>query len=383
VGKICISCRKNDVGKRRTLNTKQQMSTVIDDDEWRDVPDFEGLYKVNRKGEIWSVKRNIIKKPQLGGGTYYRIQLRKGDKVHTLRVHLIVATAFLEPPADSSMVIDHKDGNKTNNHVDNLHWTTQRNNMSLAIERGELKHRTRAVRQMKDGVVVAEYPSIKEAAAQLGINRSHLCNVLRKQQGHVTAGGFEWEYVDGDTKVEVKDVEGVPVRGDDNYKVTPDGQIYSRKTKRFLRQRVDEGYYLVDINLRTGLAKNVRVGRLVAEHFLPNPDNLPVVRYKNGNKLDNRAENLEWTTYAVSAQSHHAANPYAYGKSVAQIDLETNQIIKVFKNQKEAYDEFGKTQNGRIRKVCKGQLPSAFGFGWEWAGDGDSSEDNSTGSDIK
>lgn len=67
-----------------------------------------------------------------------------------------------------------------------------------------------------------------------------------------------------------------------------------------------------------GVPKNHSVHRLVAEHFLPNPNNYPVVNHINHNHLDNRASNLEWCTYSHNTQHAIAAGRMAWQKKTPQ-----------------------------------------------------------------
>lgn len=81
------------------------------------------------------------------------------------------------------------------------------------------------------------------------------------------------------------------------YAVTEDGRIWSHTNKKFLSTRVhyDTGYTMVNLS-KDGKRKTFTVHRLVAQAFLPNPDNLPVVHHKNAIRTDCRVENLEWVT---------------------------------------------------------------------------------------
>lgn len=84
-----------------------------------------------------------------------------------------------------------------------------------------------------------------------------------------------------------------------NYIVYSDGTIYSVRSKKFLKACVaSAGYKLVVLN-----GKSCYVHRIVAEAFIPNPNNLPQVNHINGDKTDNRVENLEWVT--IRGNSNH------------------------------------------------------------------------------
>ena len=77
------------------------------------------------------------------------------------------------------------------------------------------------------------------------------------------------------------------------YAVTSNGEVINTKTNKILKPYVStNGYAMVSIQDR-GEIYNKTIHRLVAQAFLPNPDNLPVVMHLNNNKLDNRVQNLK------------------------------------------------------------------------------------------
>jgi hypothetical protein len=89
------------------------------------------------------------------------------------------------------------------------------------------------------------------------------------------------------------------------YEVSNLGNIRHTSTKKIRKQNVQKSrlnfYKKVTLSLK-GKRKNVRVHRLIAEAFLPNPDNKAVVNHKNRNTFDNRLENLEWSTQKENDQ---------------------------------------------------------------------------------
>ena len=101
--------------------------------------------------------------------------------------------------------------------------------------------------------------------------------------------------------------------GRNKYSVFPDGLVvsldrdgargYIVKGKELKPYLNGTGYARVSLNLE-GKSKDYFVHRLVAKYFVPNPDNLPVVNHKDGNKLNNHADNLEWVT--SSENNRHA-----------------------------------------------------------------------------
>lgn len=110
------------------------------EEEWKDIPGYEGYYKVSNMGNIKSFKRNIEKgtvlKTIMGKRGYPLINLTIDGKSSQFLIHRLVATCFLDNP-DNLPIINHKDLNKTNNYVNNLEWCTYRDNVSHYYENTE------------------------------------------------------------------------------------------------------------------------------------------------------------------------------------------------------------------------------------------------------
>lgn len=102
-------------------------------EEWKDVPNYEGLYQVSNLGRIKSLRdkngkaREKILKLKLSKFGYYQICLCKNGKQKWYFVHRLVALAFIPNPNNLPQ-INHIDENKTNNYVENLEWCTSKYN---------------------------------------------------------------------------------------------------------------------------------------------------------------------------------------------------------------------------------------------------------------
>lgn len=81
-----------------------------------------------------------------------------------------------------------------------------------------------------------------------------------------------------------------------NYIIYSDGAIYSLRSNTFIKYHINnKGYSIVTLS-NGKLRKTATVARLIAETFIPNPNNLPQVNHKNGDKRKDTIENLEWCT---------------------------------------------------------------------------------------
>lgn len=97
-------------------------------------------YLIYTNGTIYNNQYNRWLKPQTDKDGYCQINLSADGIVKTFRIHRLVAMAFIPNPEDKP-VVNHKDGNKQNNHVDNLEWATERENLFHALESGYFPHK--------------------------------------------------------------------------------------------------------------------------------------------------------------------------------------------------------------------------------------------------
>ena len=93
------------------------------------------------------------------------------------------------------------------------------------------------------------------------------------------------------------------VKGFPNYLIYPDGRVYNQKYKRYLLACPNGAGYIRVTLSKDGNRKEHTIHRLVALHYIPNPDNKPEVDHWNGKRNDNRVENLRWVTSSENNQN--------------------------------------------------------------------------------
>ena len=96
-------------------------------DYFFDVIDYEGLYKINQKGYVYCVKKKKLLKSGLHN-TYNFVSLCKNGKYKKFLLHRLVAINFIPNDDINKNIVDHIDGNRTNNNISNLRWVTQPEN---------------------------------------------------------------------------------------------------------------------------------------------------------------------------------------------------------------------------------------------------------------
>lgn len=151
---------------------------------WKDIPNFEGLYQVSNQGRVKSLARYVnhgsrqifvkerILKTRKNKNGYLAVYPCKNGKYKPMDIHRIVGVVFIDNPCGYGD-INHKDGNKQNNFVENLEWCTRSSNIKHAYDKLGHRHWKRKVICIETGV---EYESSVDAAKKLGINASGIRN---------------------------------------------------------------------------------------------------------------------------------------------------------------------------------------------------------------
>lgn len=141
-----------------------------------------------------------------------------------------------------------------------------------------------------------------------------------------------------------------------------------------MKQRLSFGYCRICLT-QNGMRGYYFVHRLVADAFIPNPENKPEIDHINTVKNDNRIENLQWATKSENAQnpisvkrkyaSRPIGNKNPNSKIIKQYSIE-GQLIKVYHGLREMARETGYSRFF-VNQCCKGKYQKAYGYIWKYA----------------
>lgn len=176
---------------------------------WKDILNYEGCYQISNKGRVKCLTRYVYRGVGRNGTPinqrvdakilslhttktgYHSVMLHKDGRTRRYLVHRLVAQAFIDNP-NNSPEINHKDGNRKNNLVDNLEWCNRSENILHASRvLHTLTYHGKPVRCIETG---EEFRSIREAAKKHGVADTNLGNAIRGK-GQKRCAGYHWEYI--------------------------------------------------------------------------------------------------------------------------------------------------------------------------------------------
>lgn len=140
--------------------------------------------------------------------------------------------------------------------------------------------------------------------------------------------------------------------------------------EKILKQLDANGYKRVRL-FEKGIHNQFSVHRLVAQVFIPNPENKPCINHIDGNKENNKVDNLEWCTYSENEQHSRKVlgKEPINRKKVNQYDLKDN-FLKQFKSLAEAGRSINKNYT-LISSCCNGNIKTAYGYKWKFVKESD------------
>lgn len=170
---------------------------------WKDIKDFEGLYQISNFGNVRSLITNKnIKFNKVKG--YLYVHLYNNSKRKSIRVNRLVAQAFIPNP-DNKPQVNHIDGDKLNNRVDNLEWVTREENMQHAIK-NSLRKPSKGIKNPLSKQIICIttgeiFGSTREAGEKMNADYSRISKCCRGEAKHcgkhpLTGEKLIWEYVE-------------------------------------------------------------------------------------------------------------------------------------------------------------------------------------------
>ena len=159
---------------------------MIEIEEFRDIPGYEGMYEVSNLGRVKNVETGRILKPGKDRYGYLKVVLCKNGTRKTIKVHRLVALTFLPNP-NNYPEVNHRDEDKTNNTVDNLEWCTRDYNNNYSLAKPVLQYDLL-------GNFIREWPSASKVEEETGIWQTSISACCLGRYGFKTAGGYLWKF---------------------------------------------------------------------------------------------------------------------------------------------------------------------------------------------
>jgi hypothetical protein len=164
-----------------------------DNEQWKDIPGYEGLYKASNLGGVVSIRTGKqIYKDTIAG--YKQVALYNKGTCRRYRVHRLVLLVFV---GDSTLQVNHINGVKSDNKLSNLEYVTQSQNMKHAYKKGLQtpidNGLSKKISVSKDGVLIETFPSIRELCRKMDLDRSTVGKVLRGKIKHYKGYTFKLE----------------------------------------------------------------------------------------------------------------------------------------------------------------------------------------------
>lgn len=157
----------------------------------RDILGYEGLYAITSCGKVWSYRRQKFLKPQEKKNGYLQVILKNKGVQKGFLIHRLVAETYLPNPNNLPQV-NHKDEDKIHNWISNLEWCDAKYNSNFGTRKERLskKFGKRVYCEELDKI----FDSTAEAARELNISRSHICEVCKGIHSHTH--GYHFRYVE-------------------------------------------------------------------------------------------------------------------------------------------------------------------------------------------
>jgi len=331
---------------------------------WKKIENYDN-YEVSSFGHIRNMKTGRILKSYNSGG-YYCVGLSK-KKTKSYNIHRLVAQAFILNP-ENKLQVNHKDKNSLNNNINNLEWSTNQENCI---------HRSKGVKQKTNqnlvinridkntDEILEKYNSINDASKWIitqNISNNFTtirCSISCCVRGiYKSSYGFKWKLVE-QVNLDNEEWKEINIENENTngYYISSLGRFKNSKGVIMCNYKPHHsGYIYLRVN-----KKKYALHRLVALMYIKNLENKPFVNHIDGNKINNKVENLEWVTCSENnIHNYKAGLIKGHTRKIIQYDLEMKEI-KQFDKIKDASLELNISLSC-IKDVLKRKQKSTKGF---------------------
>lgn len=340
-------------------------------EQWKQIVDYPN-YHISSFGNVKNIISNKLLTPNNKGG-YYNVSLISNKNRKSLKVHRLVALAFIENPNNKPHV-NHKDKNRLNNYVENLEWMTPtENNIHRCKDLVIVTNKNKPVYRIstKTNQILQSYNSIDEAALwafNTGLTKNkhsgrnaisnNICGLSKNSYG------FKWQTIKATEYLENELWKQIYIENNKDtkqYFVSNLGRFKNSQGIIMTNYKInDNGYIRVYIYNKTHL-----LHRLIALTFIDNPNNKTQVNHKDGNKTNNCVSNLEWVCNQQNQiHKYNIGLGNNFTRKIAQYDLNGNLIkehISITLASKEV-----NTSKSNISGVLREKRKTAGGFIWKY-----------------
>lgn len=306
---------------------------------WKIIENFNN-YEISTLGNVRNIKTNKKLKPYLDIPGYLNITLSKNNIKQSFKIHRLVAFAFIQN-IENKPTVNHIDKNKQNNCILNLEWATM-SEQNMAINKDISLNKNSKISVYKidplTNIIIDKYNSISEAAkwifdVKLTTSKvfnkivsssisSKICAVANGNRN--IAYKFKWKYYNEVDKFDNEIWKEIPLELTNNkngYFISSYARFKNTKGHIITDYKHSSGYKRLSIQRKT-----ILLHRLVAITFIPNLENKEQVNHIDGNKLNNKLENLEWVTNKENQIHKINTGLYKGEKNIIQYDLNMNKI---------------------------------------------------------
>lgn len=153
------------------------------------------------------------------------------------------------------------------------------------------------------------------------------------------------------------------------YLISNMGRVMNKNTGRILKPTYDkDGYKRITLINKQGKGKKIRIHRIVAETYIPNPTHKPCIDHINAIRTDNRVENLKWVTRKENSNTtptlHNLKESHTKHRNIHQYDYNGKLLLQVWPTIKDITTNIKGSHKSGIAATINGKKKSAAGFKW-------------------